>query len=119
MFCEHLNISVSLIARSMQTVRTPRVFSVEPALMTYFSFQRSTIGSQPLPRILEPELTTAQQLCDYFLTLDDEINYYWPARWTLGKVLFFLTRYPPFVSTALILYRQSSCILIMLIAVFD
>ncbi|EJD06634.1 uncharacterized protein FOMMEDRAFT_17124 [Fomitiporia mediterranea MF3/22] len=30
---------------------------------------------------------------DYFLTLDQEIQFIWKARWTIGKVLFFLNRY--------------------------
>ncbi|KAL5485799.1 hypothetical protein ACEPAI_6841 [Sanghuangporus weigelae] len=30
---------------------------------------------------------------DYLLTLDQEIQFIWKARWSIGKVLFFLNRY--------------------------
>ncbi|KAH8827455.1 hypothetical protein DL96DRAFT_1710578 [Flagelloscypha sp. PMI_526] len=30
---------------------------------------------------------------DWLITLDTEIRLVWPSRWTLGKVLFFFTRY--------------------------
>ncbi|KAF8918965.1 hypothetical protein CPB85DRAFT_1279601 [Mucidula mucida] len=45
---------------------------------------------------------------DYALTFADELNLIWPARWNLGKVLFFLTRYPPFFGLSLPLYCISS-----------
>ncbi|KZS86853.1 hypothetical protein SISNIDRAFT_461442 [Sistotremastrum niveocremeum HHB9708] len=45
---------------------------------------------------------------DYILTLPEEIILVWPARWNLGKVLFFLTRYPVFIDTSLVLVHQFS-----------
>lgn len=36
--------------------------------------------------------------------LDVEIAYAWRASWKLGRVLFFLTRYPTFVATGISLY---------------
>ncbi|KAF7433532.1 hypothetical protein PC9H_005488 [Pleurotus ostreatus] len=43
---------------------------------------------------------------DYVLTLGDEARYVWTAPWSLGKILFLLTRYPTFVDVALALYRE-------------
>ncbi|KAF9460568.1 hypothetical protein BDZ94DRAFT_1311339 [Collybia nuda] len=43
---------------------------------------------------------------DYILTFRQEITLVWPAPWTIGKVLFFLTRYPVFAETSLVLYHQ-------------
>ncbi|EPQ53184.1 hypothetical protein GLOTRDRAFT_131464 [Gloeophyllum trabeum ATCC 11539] len=36
---------------------------------------------------------------DYLCTLDDEVEYVWKSRQTLGTVLFFLNRYTPFIDT--------------------
>ncbi|KAH8827702.1 hypothetical protein DL96DRAFT_1680117 [Flagelloscypha sp. PMI_526] len=34
-------------------------------------------------------------LWDWLITFSAEVHYVWPTRWSLGKVLFFLTRYLP------------------------
>ncbi|KAJ6511481.1 hypothetical protein C8R47DRAFT_735959 [Mycena vitilis] len=34
-------------------------------------------------------------LFDYIVTLDAEISFMWSSKWSLAKVLFFLTRYSP------------------------
>ncbi|KAF6765573.1 hypothetical protein DFP72DRAFT_1162462 [Ephemerocybe angulata] len=36
----------------------------------------------------------------YLLTLDDEVAHIWPQKWTLGKVVFLLARYMPFLRIA-------------------
>jgi len=43
---------------------------------------------------------------DYILTFPTEVKYVWFTPISLGKVLFFLTRYPVFGETALVLYHQ-------------
>ncbi|KAF9500213.1 hypothetical protein BDN71DRAFT_1188592 [Pleurotus eryngii] len=43
---------------------------------------------------------------DYVLTLGDEARHVWTAPWSLGKILFLLTRYPTFIDVALALYRN-------------
>ncbi|KAF4602531.1 hypothetical protein EYR40_005742 [Pleurotus pulmonarius] len=43
---------------------------------------------------------------DYVLTLSDEARYVWTAPWSLGKILFLLTRYPTFIDVALAMYRN-------------
>ncbi|KAK7687653.1 hypothetical protein QCA50_008868 [Cerrena zonata] len=43
---------------------------------------------------------------DYCLTFPREVKYVWNSHISLGKVLFFLTRYPVFEETALVLYHQ-------------
>ncbi|KAF9487815.1 hypothetical protein BDN71DRAFT_1478357 [Pleurotus eryngii] len=43
---------------------------------------------------------------DYLLTFADEVRYVYGAPWTLGRILFYLTRYPVFVDTALTLHHQ-------------
>jgi len=43
---------------------------------------------------------------DYLLTFSDEVRYFWFSPMSLGKILFFLTRYPVFGETALVLYHQ-------------
>jgi hypothetical protein len=46
------------------------------------------------------------QVYDYMLTFKDEVRLVWPSRWSIGKVLFFLTRYPPFIDMTLVLVRK-------------
>ncbi|KAF9267720.1 hypothetical protein L218DRAFT_995301 [Marasmius fiardii PR-910] len=42
---------------------------------------------------------------DYFLTLGSEVSYVWTrGPWNFGKALFFLVRYPVFVSASLFFY---------------
>ncbi|KAI0064839.1 hypothetical protein BV25DRAFT_1822576 [Artomyces pyxidatus] len=36
---------------------------------------------------------------DYLCTLDQEVEHVWSGTWTVGKALFILNRYPPFVDT--------------------
>jgi hypothetical protein len=43
---------------------------------------------------------------DYLLTFRDEVELVWKSRWSTGKLLFFLTRYPVFIDTALVLVRK-------------
>jgi len=38
---------------------------------------------------------------DYFLTLDDEIRYFWTGKWSMSRVLYLLNRYLPPVSLTL------------------
>ncbi|EJD03637.1 uncharacterized protein FOMMEDRAFT_166989 [Fomitiporia mediterranea MF3/22] len=38
---------------------------------------------------------------DFLLTFVDEVRLIWPAKWNVGKILFFLTRYPVFLDVAL------------------
>ncbi|KAF9265644.1 hypothetical protein L218DRAFT_957243 [Marasmius fiardii PR-910] len=46
---------------------------------------------------------------DYFLTLGSEISFAWTrGPWNLGKVLFFLVRYPAFVSAGLRFHSNTS-----------
>ncbi|KAJ8697752.1 hypothetical protein PTI98_004524 [Pleurotus ostreatus] len=53
-----------------------------------------------------PIAGTGLFIYDYVLTLGDEARYVWTAPWSLGKILFLLTRYPTFVDVALALYRN-------------
>ena len=46
------------------------------------------------------------QIFDYFITLQREVDFLWPTRWSLVKVLFFVTRYLPFVDMSLDLYCE-------------
>ncbi|TFK34971.1 hypothetical protein BDQ12DRAFT_760853 [Crucibulum laeve] len=43
---------------------------------------------------------------DYFLTLDLEILYIWPSRWSGMKCMFLITRYLPIFESALLLSQQ-------------
>ncbi|KAJ8508439.1 hypothetical protein ONZ45_g9287 [Pleurotus djamor] len=47
---------------------------------------------------------------DHMLTIGDEIRFVWPSPWRLGKVLFIVTRYLPFVSIPLTVYRGAESI---------
>jgi len=38
---------------------------------------------------------------DYFLTLDDEIRYFWTGKWSMSRVLYLLNRYLPPISLTL------------------
>lgn len=44
------------------------------------------------------------QVYDFLLSFPDEVNLIWPSRWNLIKVLFFLTRYLPFLDISLVLF---------------
>lgn len=48
------------------------------------------------------------QAYDYLLTLPYEIKYMWTQKWSLIKVLFFLTRYPVFFDTVCAIYCEST-----------
>jgi len=43
---------------------------------------------------------------DYLLTIEREARLVWPVPWNIGKVLYFLTRYPVFADTFMVLYHQ-------------
>jgi len=43
---------------------------------------------------------------DYTLTFSDELRYIWSSPFSLGTVLYVLTRYPVFEETTLVLYHQ-------------
>ncbi|KAF4602542.1 hypothetical protein EYR40_005754 [Pleurotus pulmonarius] len=43
---------------------------------------------------------------DYILTVYDERNLVWKAKWSVGKVLFLLTRYPTFVDVGMAVYHN-------------
>ncbi|KAJ8517398.1 hypothetical protein ONZ45_g5407 [Pleurotus djamor] len=45
-------------------------------------------------------------LYDYSITLYDEVRLVWRSAWSLGKVLFFLTRYPAFVDIGMTVYHN-------------
>ncbi|KAF8590853.1 hypothetical protein K439DRAFT_1657189 [Ramaria rubella] len=50
----------------------------------------------------------AMLLYDYLLTLESEIQYIWPAPWSLGKVMYFCTRYPGLADGALLTYLHTA-----------
>ncbi|KDQ28879.1 hypothetical protein PLEOSDRAFT_156616 [Pleurotus ostreatus PC15] len=50
--------------------------------------------------------SVALLLYDYSLTVDAEPTLIWSAPWSLGKALFLLTRYLPFLDSSLSLYRD-------------
>ena len=35
-----------------------------------------------------------------------EVKYIWPSKWSLTKVLFLCTRYPAFIDTSLVIWRE-------------
>ncbi|KAJ8697655.1 hypothetical protein PTI98_004436 [Pleurotus ostreatus] len=43
---------------------------------------------------------------DHTLTVHDECELVWGAPWSIGKVLFLLNRYPPFVDASMGVYRS-------------
>ncbi|KAF8527240.1 hypothetical protein JB92DRAFT_2699021, partial [Gautieria morchelliformis] len=43
---------------------------------------------------------------DYMLTVEREARLVWRVPWNVGKALFFLTRYPVFADTFMVLYHQ-------------
>jgi len=47
-------------------------------------------------------------LCyDYLLTFDDERSLVWSSKWSIGKILFLLTRYSPFVDIILAIILET------------
>ncbi|KAJ8509406.1 hypothetical protein ONZ45_g8428 [Pleurotus djamor] len=43
---------------------------------------------------------------DYFLTFGDEVRYIWRERWSSGKIMFMMTRYPVMVEAILTYWNQ-------------
>ncbi|XP_006460421.1 hypothetical protein AGABI2DRAFT_177985 [Agaricus bisporus var. bisporus H97] len=48
---------------------------------------------------------------DWLLTMDMEVSLMWRGRWNVTKVLYFLTRYLPFIDTSVVMYRQFGTVL--------
>lgn len=46
------------------------------------------------------------QAFDWLLTLEMEISLVWTSRWNVTKVLYFLTRYLPFIDSSIVMYRK-------------
>ncbi|KAF8873952.1 hypothetical protein BD779DRAFT_1568403 [Infundibulicybe gibba] len=44
---------------------------------------------------------------DWFLTIDSELTFIWNPKWNLGTLLYFFTRYPTFIDTAVMLYSAA------------
>ncbi|KAK7034025.1 hypothetical protein VNI00_012456 [Paramarasmius palmivorus] len=56
-------------------------------------------------RVFNIDASMAILVFDYFVTLGQEVHLVWTnGRWNIGKILFFLTRYVPFVAGFLTLY---------------
>jgi len=47
-----------------------------------------------------------QKFHDWLATLPREVEHIWRASWNWSKVLYLLTRYIPFVTTALVLRSE-------------
>ncbi|KAH8102028.1 hypothetical protein BXZ70DRAFT_47824 [Cristinia sonorae] len=52
-------------------------------------------------------VSAALLVYDFLLTFHAEVRLIWPSRWNLIKVLFFLTRYLPFIDISLVLFYQT------------
>ncbi|ESK97700.1 hypothetical protein Moror_17407 [Moniliophthora roreri MCA 2997] len=83
-----------------------------PALSGLERYSRRLL-EQELPQALgnvfghETAAVAALVAYDYIITLPDEIELVWSARWNLTKVLYLLQRYMPFVDTvALVLHND-------------
>ncbi|KIJ29081.1 hypothetical protein M422DRAFT_269605 [Sphaerobolus stellatus SS14] len=47
-------------------------------------------------------------LCyDYITTVSDEINVFWGSPWTIGRILYTLTRYCAFIDGSILNYCES------------
>ncbi|KAH7916368.1 hypothetical protein BJ138DRAFT_1097076 [Hygrophoropsis aurantiaca] len=67
-------------------------------LVRYF---RVRLQNSVAPAALE---MTTYQLLEYFLTLDDEVQFMAALRWNVVHALFIVTRYLPFVFMSLVIY---------------
>ncbi|KAJ3572590.1 hypothetical protein NP233_g2982 [Leucocoprinus birnbaumii] len=43
---------------------------------------------------------------DWLLTFEMEVSLIWTAKWNTTKILYFLTRYLPFIDTSIVIYHQ-------------
>ncbi|KAF5363459.1 hypothetical protein D9756_000995 [Leucocoprinus leucothites] len=43
---------------------------------------------------------------DWLLTFEMEVSLVWTAKWNTTKILYFLTRYLPFIDTSVVMYHQ-------------
>ena len=58
--------------------------------------------SRRFPDHSDPLRTAAvNQVHDWLILLDREVEHIWRGSWSLGKVLFFITRYGPFLDMPL------------------
>ncbi|KAJ3481664.1 hypothetical protein NLI96_g7505 [Meripilus lineatus] len=56
---------------------------------------------------LDTNLFNTLPIWDYLLTIHLEVDYMWPAKWTIVKVLFMSTRYLPLVDLPLALFLDT------------
>ncbi|KAF9467939.1 hypothetical protein BDZ94DRAFT_1248102 [Collybia nuda] len=56
-----------------------------------------------IPKYVDVAASTVL-IFDYFQTFEMEVDLIWRSKWSVGKALFFVTRYPCFVDTAFVLY---------------
>ncbi|KAF8907223.1 hypothetical protein CPB85DRAFT_1312162 [Mucidula mucida] len=76
---------------SMDTQAHPQVLALIPVLQLVSYFEVSA---------------SALYLFDYLLTLSEEIEFIWHAKWNIIKILYLLTRYLPFVNIAVAMWSQ-------------
>ncbi|KAF9033066.1 hypothetical protein BDZ89DRAFT_1131133 [Hymenopellis radicata] len=76
-------------------------------VVTYFDIASAVYVRKfpkPVGHCIDP--SRALQLFDYFLTLSEEVELIWHARWNITKILYLLTRYLPFVDIAVAMWFQ-------------
>ncbi len=49
-----------------------------------------------LPLNVLPRRTPVLFIYEYFITIGEEVKYFWARKWTGASALFFLNRYVPF-----------------------
>ncbi|KAF8530548.1 hypothetical protein BU17DRAFT_60257 [Hysterangium stoloniferum] len=57
--------------------------------------------------LLNEAKASVMQLYDHFLTIGTEIDVIWPTPWSVGKVLFYATKYPALLDGAFLLYSTT------------
>ena len=55
---------------------------------------------------LTPRTAGDDQVHDWLYLLNYEIEHIWRKKWSVGKVLYFITRYAPLIDTPLMTIRE-------------
>ncbi|KLO17230.1 hypothetical protein SCHPADRAFT_178390 [Schizopora paradoxa] len=56
------------------------------------------IGSQIMIMQYMAVVTTSLLFYEYIISFSEEVNLIWPSRLSIGKIIFLLNRYPPFIT---------------------
>ncbi|TFK24189.1 hypothetical protein FA15DRAFT_756736 [Coprinopsis marcescibilis] len=81
---------------------TPCLWIITSFFLSYLSTLWFDRSRSPMQVFLQAAISTVL-IAEYIETFPSEVNYIWPAPWSLIKVLFFLARYSAFIEVAFVI----------------